>query len=525
MSNVNKSALQCHLCSKILKDPVNLPCQCTICHNHLKDDSVKDGILTCVECGDKFVVKDMQLKVNKLAKRILDAENHLSPEEKDAKTEMQLLLNEFQQLYDKLQQEQTEFEVSSYDHFAEIKRKLDLQREELKQKIDEIYLTLISKVEKHEAFYKQKLDKTRCFKEFNAEKELENFEEEFRIVDLTIERVQQLQSRYEANIKVLQDKMTNLQLVSTQMKKCSFMAKKDFDISSFGALNLTNLNIYLASCSEDKTFKLWNFETKECIRTLEGHTDNINCMDVLECGILVSGSSEKSLKVWNLSSGICLKTIPTTYGIFRLKVLSGNRVAIGSQKQIQVWDLNNETCIKTLIGHTDGIQCIIALSDETLASCSQDNTIKIWNLNNSTCVQTFHGHTEMVLSLLLLKDGNLASSSRDSTIKIWNRDIGECTKTLQGHTGWVYALESTDIFDLISCSGDKSIKMWNVTSGECIRTLLGHTSSVYRIKVYSNDVLASGSSDKSIKLWDLTSGQCTHTFDGHQKSVTSLCFI
>ena len=123
------------------------------------------------------------------------------PEEKAAKSELQKLLNEFQQLFDQIQQEQTEFEVSSYDHFAEIKRKLDLQREELKQKIDVIYLAMISQVEKHEAFYKQKLDETRCFKEFNAERETETFEDEFRKVDLTIKRVQQLQSKYEANVK------------------------------------------------------------------------------------------------------------------------------------------------------------------------------------------------------------------------------------------------------------------------------------------------------------------------------------
>ena len=525
MLNSRKSEYQCQVCSKILKDPIHLPCHDTICHAHLTDGTAKDGRITCVECKETFVVKNMDSKVNRWAKRILETEGHLSPEEKSAKSEMQKILNEFQQLYNKLQQEHALFELGSHDHFAEIKRQIDLQREELKEKIDQIYFDMINKVEQHEAFYKQNLDETRCFQEFDADNEFENFEEEFRKVDLTIQRVQQLKSEYEANVKTVQNNMDKLQFVSQQMKKCSFVAKTDFGISSFGSLNLTNLSRYLASSSIDKTIKLWDLETNECTRTLEGHTEQINGIEVLAKGHLISGSDDKSLKVWNPSDGVCLKTIPTTNQVFCLKVLSGNRVACGSKMQIQVWDLNTETCIKTLDGHTHWIQCIISLSDETLASCSQDKTIKVWNLDDSTCIQTLHGHIDTVCSLLLLNDGLLASGSSDKAIKIWSRDSGQCTKTLQGHTNWVWALDLTDKIDLISCSRDKSIKIWNVTSGECIRTLLGHTDAVYRIRIYSNDVLASGSLDKSIKLWDLTSGQCVHTLDGHQRLITSLCLI
>ena len=525
MINSSKSEYQCQVCSKILKDPIHLPCHCTICHAHLTDGTAKDGRITCVECKDTFVVKDMDSKVNRWAKRILESEGHLSPEEKAAKSELQKLLNEFQQLYNKLQQEHAIFEVGSHDHFAEIKRQIDLQREELKEKIDEIYFDMISKVEQHEAFYKQKMNETRCFQEFNAEKETETFEEEFRKVDLTIQRVQQLKSKYEANVKAAQDNMDKLQFMGKQMKKSTFMAKKDFDISSFGALDLMNLNRYLASSSFDKTIKLWDLETSECIRTLEGHTDKIQCMDVLENGHLISGSYDKSLKVWNPNDGVCLKTIAVSNSVIRLKVLSGNRVACGSYEKIYIWDLNTDTCIQTLVGHTDSVQCIISLSDDHLASCSQDNTIKTWNLNDSTCVKTFHGHTDQFYSLLLLKNGHLASGSADKSIKIWEKASSECFKTLQGHTEGICALESTDTFDLISCSGDKSIRIWNTANGDCIRTLLGHTDEVFRIRVYSSGLLVSGSCDNSIKLWDLSSGQCTHTLDGHQNAVNSLCFI
>ena len=71
--------------------------------------------------------------------------------------------------------------------------------------------------------------------------------------------------------------------------------------------------------------------------------------------------------------------------------------------------MNDDTCIQILVGHTNAIQCLISLSDET---------IKVWNLDDDICFQTFNGQMGEVYSLLLLKDGNLASGSQDKTVKI-----------------------------------------------------------------------------------------------------------
>ena len=88
-------------------------------------------------------------------------------------------------------------------------------------------------------------------------------------------------------------------------------------------------------------------------------------------------------------------------------VLSGNRVACESQNQIQVWNLNDGTCIQTLEGHTDKIECIIVLADETIVSGSADKTIQMWNLSENRYINTLHGHSDTIFCLLLLKDGRL----------------------------------------------------------------------------------------------------------------------
>ena len=53
------------------------------------------------------------------------------------------------------------------------------------------------------------------------------------------------------------------------------------------------------SGSSDKTIKIWNTESGDCVKTL--HSENILRLQALESGELVSCSAQKNTKVWNLN--------------------------------------------------------------------------------------------------------------------------------------------------------------------------------------------------------------------------------
>ena len=102
MDNLKKTDFQCLICNKILNDPIDLPCNCTIFHKHLKDDSVKNGLIKCGTCNEEFLVKDLKIKVNKIAKLFLDSEQHLGNEEKQLKSEVHILMKKFHQFNEKI---------------------------------------------------------------------------------------------------------------------------------------------------------------------------------------------------------------------------------------------------------------------------------------------------------------------------------------------------------------------------------------------------------------------------------------
>jgi len=65
----------------------------------------------------------------------------------------------------------------------------------------------------------------------------------------------------------------------------------------------------LASGSWDKTIKLWNVKTGECIRTLNGHDGMVYSVSFDREGLLASGSWDNTIKLWNVKTGECIRTL------------------------------------------------------------------------------------------------------------------------------------------------------------------------------------------------------------------------
>jgi hypothetical protein len=133
------------------------------------------------------------------------------------------------------------------------------------------------------------------------------------------------------------------------------------------------------------------------VRTLEGHTDMVQCVAITPDGRLaVSASADGTLTVWDLNAGHALHTLQ---------------------------------------GHTGPVQSVAVTPDGRLAvSASDDRTLKVWDLNAGHALHTLHGHTDWVGSVAVTPDGRLAvSASHDRTLKVWDVSMGHSFATLRTH--------------------------------------------------------------------------------------------
>jgi coatomer subunit beta' len=89
---------------------------------------------------------------------------------------------------------------------------------------------------------------------------------------------------------------------------------------------------YLLTGSDDATVKVWDYQHKSCVQTLEGHANNVSVV-AFHAGLnlIISGSEDGTLRLWHSNTYRLEKTL--NYGLERvwaLNLLKGsNKLAIG----------------------------------------------------------------------------------------------------------------------------------------------------------------------------------------------------
>ncbi len=95
-----KSQLTCSYCSRKVKDPILLPCEDSICREHLSEsDIVKENIIKCKECSDEFRVRENQFKSNNELTQLIESQSYLNEEVINLKQELEISITKLFEFY------------------------------------------------------------------------------------------------------------------------------------------------------------------------------------------------------------------------------------------------------------------------------------------------------------------------------------------------------------------------------------------------------------------------------------------
>ncbi len=302
---------------------------------------------------------------------------------------------------------------------------------------------------------------------------------------------------------------------------------------------------------------VWDVESGECLKVLERNTGAIKSLVLTADGKRVISESfapalgewnqeskafqeaerpsSSTLRVWDVESGECLKVLEGHTGAVKSMVITadGRRVISGGEDHtIRVWDLEGGACLKVLEGHTCGVNTIVLRADgRRVISGSMDNTIRVWDLESGECLKVLEGHTSWVNFLVLSADGRrVISGGDDHAIRVWDLESGECLKVLEGHVVQLFGYRgitslvlSADGRRVISGSGDHTIRVWDLESGECLKVFERHTNGISSLvlSVDGRRVISRSYGD-SRRMWDVESGRCMKVFEGEMNEIDSL---
>ncbi len=237
-------------------------------------------------------------------------------------------------------------------------------------------------------------------------------------------------------------------------------------------------NGYVASASHDRTVIVWNTLTWTSIRKYTSHIDWVRSSDQIDNDTMVSGSKDSTIRIWKISTGETLKIINVTVHVLVVKVFSIEYKQIvcgkgGSSNNLQIYNYETGNWVRTLNGHSNNVCSIEMLSDQCMASGSDDKRVIIWNITSYSIKYNLTGHTSAVTCIKRLSSNLIASGDLNGKIIVWNWLTGEQMFNLTGHTNRL-ELNSLDLYDdqtLISGSRDRTVKLWNITSGALIQSI------------------------------------------------------
>jgi F-box/WD-40 domain protein MET30 len=188
------------------------------------------------------------------------------------------------------------------------------------------------------------------------------------------------------------------------------------------------------TASDDCTVKLWDLDTKKCIRTFEGHVGQVQQVLPLPPEFEVDEEEEADRGSEPGSPGSSLtQAEPDFYGIHDYSHIDNHplffcapdrprppqyMLTSALDSTIRLWDVHSGRCIRTFFGHVEGVWAVAA-DTLRIVSGAEDGMVKIWDPRTGKCERTFTGHAGPV-TCIGLSDSRMCSGGEDGEVRVYN---------------------------------------------------------------------------------------------------------
>lgn len=235
---------------------------------------------------------------------------------------------------------------------------------------------------------------------------------------------------------------------------------------SGGVIGLHFDSALLASASMDKTIKIWNFEDKSTF-VLRGHEDWVNAVRLdSPSRTVVSASDDCTVKMWDLDTKQCIRTFEGHVGQVQQVLLmpsefefeeaddhDGASSTVSGQSQPATSQDNIDPPRHECFG-PDFLSNDRQLPPQYMLTSALDSTIRLWDTATGRCLHTYFGHLEGVWALAA-DTLRIVSGAEDRMVKVWDPKKGY-ERTFTGHAGPVTCI---GLGDSKLCTGSEDCEV------------------------------------------------------------------
>ncbi|EAR85690.2 WD domain, G-beta repeat protein (macronuclear) [Tetrahymena thermophila SB210] len=197
---------------------------------------------------------------------------------------------------------------------------------------------------------------------------------------------------------------------------------------------------FIANASQEKNIKIWDLKTGNQTCELEGHEKEVNQLDYFpKLGIIASCSNDKTVKLWKKGSNgkqwsnyATLKGHAESVRSVCFLTQHGILLSGGYDNVIRIWSIQALNQIQSF-EQNHVVNCLVELEFNHFLSADGTN-INIWELyqKQREPVRVIEAHESIIQQIIYDRQNQLiATASRDSTVKIWNSLSFELIKLLK----------------------------------------------------------------------------------------------
>ncbi|KAI2642738.1 quinon protein alcohol dehydrogenase-like superfamily [Xylaria nigripes] len=218
----------------------------------------------------------------------------------------------------------------------------------------------------------------------------------------------------------------------------------------------------LASGSMDRSIKIFNFKTQQSF-SLRGHTDWVNQVRLdIPSRTLLSASDDCTVKMWDLDSRSCIRTYEGHIGQVQQVLALPDDIEFEDENDRQIETSStasnrSATPVTPSSPHNSSHQIEERaaygptflddpdrpLPPRHMLTGSLDTTLRLWDTATGKNPRCFWGHVEGVWSLAV-DTLRYVSGANDATVKVWEPRTGRCERTFTGHSGPVTCVGLSD---------------------------------------------------------------------------------
>ena len=251
---------------------------------------------------------------------------------------------------------------------------------------------------------------------------------------------------------------------------------------SNGIVGLHFDSTLLATGSMDKTIKIWDFGGKSAF-SLKGHLDWVNAVRLdTDSRTCLSASDDCTIKLWDLDNRTCIKTLEGHTGQVQQLVILPDDFEFDPDAREEHHDDSSDSRV-------------------TSAAASPAPVIHhAASPNPSTLIADPYGPAFANDPSRPFPPRYILTSALDSTIRLWDTMTSKCLRTYFGHVEGVWAL-AADTLRVVSGAEDRMVKVWDTRSGKCERTFSGHAAPVTCIGL-SDRRMCTGGEDCEVRMYN-----------------------